>query len=75
MGQTCGMLGKEMLAKFLAELLQGSGHFGDLGIGERIILKWSMKKQDMKVWTGFICPWRQLIKQHEACTIFHLSFS
>jgi hypothetical protein len=35
--------------------LKGRDHYlGDLSIGERIILKFILKKQDVRVWTGFI---------------------
>jgi hypothetical protein len=34
--------------------LMGRVHFEDLGINVRILLKWSLMKQDGMVWTGFI---------------------
>jgi hypothetical protein len=37
-----------MLRKFLSENLR------DLGIGGRNVVKWTLKKQGLKLWAGFI---------------------
>jgi hypothetical protein len=31
---------------------EGKTHTGDLGVDGQIILKWVLKKQGVKVWTG-----------------------
>jgi hypothetical protein len=36
------------------ESLKGKDHSEDLGIDERIILKWILGKYGLGVWTGFI---------------------
>jgi hypothetical protein len=33
---------------------KGERPYGDLGTDERIILKWILKKQDGKIWIGFV---------------------
>jgi hypothetical protein len=34
--------------------VNGRNHLGEVGVDGRIILKWILKKQDMRVWTGNI---------------------
>jgi hypothetical protein len=36
------------------ENLKGQDHLEDLGIDEKLILEWILKKLGGKVWTGFI---------------------
>jgi hypothetical protein len=36
------------------ENLKGRDSMGDQGVYEMIILKWFLKKQDMRMWIGFI---------------------
>jgi hypothetical protein len=43
-----------MHTEFWLENLEGRNHLGDLSIDERIILKWILKKQGMRMWTGFM---------------------
>jgi hypothetical protein len=45
----------EIHTKFWLESLKGKDHhLEDLSIDERIILKWILRKQCERVWTGFI---------------------
>jgi len=43
-----------MRSKFLSKSLNRKYNLGDLGAGERIILRWMLTKDGGKVWTGFI---------------------
>jgi hypothetical protein len=36
--------------RFWSEKVEGRDHLEDMGVLERIILKWILKKQDMRVW-------------------------
>jgi hypothetical protein len=55
MGGACSMHGRqEMHAKFRFGKLKGRNHLEDLGTDGRIISKWILKKQGVKVWIGFI---------------------
>jgi hypothetical protein len=38
---------------FLSKSQRGADHSEDLGVEERIVLKWMLEKQGGKVWTGF----------------------
>jgi hypothetical protein len=40
--------------KFRLENLKGRNYLEGLGIDGMKILRWILKKQDVKVWTGFI---------------------
>jgi hypothetical protein len=35
--------------RILVRRLKGRGHLWDLNVGERIILKWTLEKQEMRV--------------------------
>jgi hypothetical protein len=39
---------------FYLKNLKGQDHLEDLGIYEKIILEWILRKYSGKVWTGFI---------------------
>jgi hypothetical protein len=41
-----------MRTKFLLETLKGTDHLGDVGIEGSIILKWILKKQVVRVYSG-----------------------
>jgi hypothetical protein len=43
-----------MLTKFWSENLKQGAFLEDLDLHERIILKWSLKKNDAKVWARFV---------------------
>jgi hypothetical protein len=44
-----------MCKKFCLENLKGRDHSGDLGVNDRIILKWMLLTSGWRVWIGFIC--------------------
>jgi hypothetical protein len=46
---------KVRYSKFDAEYRKVSGHLGDLDVNRRLILRWILRKQDVKMLTGFIC--------------------
>jgi hypothetical protein len=46
---------QEIHADFQPKTLKEIEHLGDLGIGDRMMLKWMLKKQSVRTWTGFIC--------------------
>jgi hypothetical protein len=41
--------------KCCSEILRGTDHSENLGVGGRIILEWILGKQDGKGWTGCVC--------------------
>jgi hypothetical protein len=43
-----------MRTEFWPENLTGRDYLKDLGKDRRIILKWILKKYDVRMWTGFI---------------------
>ena len=43
-----------MHADFLLGNLNETCRLKDLGVNERIILKWVLRKQDARAWNGFI---------------------
>jgi hypothetical protein len=43
----------------------GRDHLSDLGIGGRIILKYTLKKEDVRVWTRFI--WLRIGSSVSSC--------
>ena len=45
---------REMCARFLWRNLKERGHFEDLGVDGRIILKWILRKSDGREWPAFI---------------------
>jgi hypothetical protein len=40
--------------KVQTENLNGTDRFGDLGVDSTTILKWFLKRQGVKMWTGFM---------------------
>jgi hypothetical protein len=50
MGRTCGTHGK----RFWWGDLMERNNLEDLGVDERIILKWILKKSDGESWTGLL---------------------
>jgi hypothetical protein len=47
MSGVCGTCGRENIRTlFLVEKIEGKDHFNDLGVDGRIILKWTIKRQD-----------------------------
>jgi hypothetical protein len=44
----------EVHTEFYLGHQKGRDHFGDLGSDRRIILKWILQKEDVRVWTKFI---------------------
>jgi hypothetical protein len=40
--------------EFRLESLKGRGHMEDLGVDEIVILKWILRKEGVRLWTGFI---------------------
>jgi hypothetical protein len=42
------------MRSFLYVISERRNHFRDLDLGERIILKWILRKQDVRMWTGFM---------------------
>jgi len=34
--------------------MEERGHLDDLGIDEKVILKWILRNLDVRVWTGFM---------------------
>jgi hypothetical protein len=54
MDRICNTKGEhKMRIKYSTENLKGSDHSGDLGVHESIILKLTLKKEDLMVWSGF----------------------
>ena len=47
-----GQTGREMYRGFIWRNLKESEHFTDLSIEARMILKWILKKEGERVWTG-----------------------
>jgi hypothetical protein len=45
---------REMHRKCKSEVLKGRDHLGDLDVDLKVILKWILKKYDMKVWTALL---------------------
>jgi hypothetical protein len=43
----------------LARKSEGKGHFQDLDLNGKMILRWSLKQQDWRTWTGY--RWRVLV--------------
>jgi hypothetical protein len=43
------------------ENAKGRHHLEDIGLNERIILKWTLEEHDGKLWTEFIWPWIETI--------------
>jgi hypothetical protein len=56
MGGTCSTHGRnqETQIKYWSENLKGKDHLEDLGIDERKLLKWILKKECGRILTGFI---------------------
>jgi hypothetical protein len=41
--------------KILMENIKGRDHLGDIGVDWKIILKWILKKQRLRMWTRILC--------------------
>jgi hypothetical protein len=48
-------LGKRKTDRFLVVKPERKNHQEDLDVGERIISKWNLEKQDRVLWAGFFC--------------------
>jgi hypothetical protein len=42
------------VGKFVVGNLKGRDHLGELGVDGRLTLKWILKEEGLKMWTGFI---------------------
>jgi hypothetical protein len=47
--------------------MKGKGHLGKLGVDDRIILKCILKKQSVRIWTGF--NWLKIVSSD--CQLFN----
>jgi hypothetical protein len=47
--------GREMQTKLQSDRQKVTGHLGTIGIDSSIILKWSLRKWSVTLWTGFKC--------------------
>jgi hypothetical protein len=45
---------RELHARFLVGKREGKSHLGVLDLDIRIILQWTLKKFDRRLWTGFV---------------------
>jgi hypothetical protein len=54
----------EMHTQFWSKYLKEQDHLGDLGVDERIILRWVLHKWGMTMWIGFIWLRIQTLCQH-----------
>jgi hypothetical protein len=43
-----------MYTKFLSQNLKGRDYLGYTTVDRKIILKWVLRKLDMRLWTGFM---------------------
>jgi hypothetical protein len=55
--------GREMHRRFIWRNLKENKRFTDLGVEARTILKWILKKEGERVWTGLI--WLRIGKSDE----------
>ena len=55
-GEACGMYGgkEKCIQGFGADTMYERGNLEDLGMNERVLLKYILKKYDWKAWTGLI---------------------
>jgi hypothetical protein len=47
-------IGETRNSYILVENLNGNDYFGDQGVDGRILLPWILRKQEVRMWTGFI---------------------
>jgi hypothetical protein len=53
MGGACSRCGERKgLSRVLVKKPEGRDHLGDTGVDGRIILRWILRKWDVRVWTG-----------------------
>jgi len=55
MGGACSTYGREVYTGFGWGNLRESDHLEDQDVDGRVILRWILRKGDVRAWTGSIC--------------------